>query len=281
MHHVTEYQIKNEHICNYFSVPDPIDIIRKRQFNLLGKFARMDPTRLPRKFLTAWVSHPRCSGGQHYTLWNSYVETLQHILPNSYSRQRHHRFMAAPCAEPWTVEGTRDWMDKAPTSTHDLSVWSSPSLRRWHPRSSVPLVLTRHSSPVINERWTRVINLSMFFLLCYGLTTILRSRALHRVLFSVIQYARRSYMLSGLYRKVKTFRSDLLTYLYCSTKVRTRNWMKSLLGLVNLTVNTFLKSLMMASHPAGEVLCFLGCLGIGWLWLVAWPRDVGETRLFG
>jgi hypothetical protein len=38
MHHVAEYQIKNEHIHNYFSVPDPIDIIRKRQFNLLGKF---------------------------------------------------------------------------------------------------------------------------------------------------------------------------------------------------------------------------------------------------
>jgi hypothetical protein len=82
MHHVAEYQIKKEHIRNYFSVPDPIDIIRKCQFNLLGKFARMDPTRLPRKFLTAWVSHPRCSGGQHYTLRNSYVETLQHILPN-------------------------------------------------------------------------------------------------------------------------------------------------------------------------------------------------------
>jgi hypothetical protein len=58
MHHVAEYQIKNEHIRNYFSVPDSIGIIRKRQFNLLGKFARMDPTCLPHKFLTAWVSHP-------------------------------------------------------------------------------------------------------------------------------------------------------------------------------------------------------------------------------
>jgi hypothetical protein len=53
----------------------------------------------------------------------------------------------------------------------------------------------------------------MFFLLCYDLTTILRSRALHRVLSSAIQYAWRSYMLSRLYRKVKTFWSDLLTYL--------------------------------------------------------------------
>jgi hypothetical protein len=42
----------------------------------------MDPTRLPRKFLTAWVSHPRRSGGQHYKLHNSCVKTLQHILPN-------------------------------------------------------------------------------------------------------------------------------------------------------------------------------------------------------
>jgi hypothetical protein len=40
------------------------------------------PTRLPRKFLTTWVSHLRRSGGQHYTLRNSYVKTLQHILPN-------------------------------------------------------------------------------------------------------------------------------------------------------------------------------------------------------
>jgi hypothetical protein len=104
-------------------------------------------------------------------------------------------------------------MDKVLTSTHDLSVWSSSSLRRWHTRSSVPLVLTRHSLPILNERWTCVINLSMFFLLCYGLTTILRSRALHRVRFLAIQCARCSYMLSRLYRKVKTFRSDLPTYL--------------------------------------------------------------------
>jgi hypothetical protein len=78
---------KSQHVStvangDYFSVPDPIDIIWKRQFNLLGKFAHMDPTCLPHKFLTTWVSHPRCSGGQHYTLQNSYVKTLQHILPN-------------------------------------------------------------------------------------------------------------------------------------------------------------------------------------------------------
>jgi hypothetical protein len=150
-------------------------------------------------------------GGQHYTLQNSYIETLQHILPNIPDNDTIDSWLPLAQNAPWTVENTRDWMDKTPTSTHDLSVWSSSSLGRWHPRSSVLLVLTRHSSPILNERWTRVINLSMFFLLCYDLTTILRSRALHRVLSSAIQYAWRSYMLSRLYRKVKTFRSDLLT----------------------------------------------------------------------
>jgi hypothetical protein len=43
----------------------------------------MDPTRLPCKFLTAWVSHPRRSGGKTTPcITHSYVETLQHILPN-------------------------------------------------------------------------------------------------------------------------------------------------------------------------------------------------------
>jgi hypothetical protein len=44
MHHVEEYRIRNEHIRNHFSVPDPLDLIRKRQFNLLGKFARLGPS---------------------------------------------------------------------------------------------------------------------------------------------------------------------------------------------------------------------------------------------
>ncbi len=39
----------------------------------------------------------------------------------------------------------------------------------------------------MNGGHARVINLSMFFLLCYGLTTILRSRALHWVLSLAIQ----------------------------------------------------------------------------------------------
>jgi hypothetical protein len=126
----------------------------------------MDPTRLPRKFLTTWVSHPRRSGGQHNTLRNSYVETLQHMLPNIPDNGTIDSWLPlAQNREQWKTLGT-EW-----TSTHDLSVWSSSSLGGWHPRPSALLVLTRHSSPILNERWTRVINLSIFFLLCYDLTS--------------------------------------------------------------------------------------------------------------
>jgi hypothetical protein len=53
----------------------------------------MDPTRLPRKFLTARVAW-----------WTAlYTTKLIHrdtsAYSPKYSRQRHHRFMAAPCAE--------------------------------------------------------------------------------------------------------------------------------------------------------------------------------------
>jgi hypothetical protein len=185
-----EYQIKNEHIRNYFSVPDPIDIIQKRQFNLLGKFAHMDPTCLPHKFLTTWLaSHPWCSGGQHYTLRNSYVETLQHILPNIPDNGTIDLWLPlVQSHEHWKTLGT-EWIKHWQALPHDLSVWSSSSFGRWHPRSSVLLVLTRHSLPILNEQWTRVINLSMFFLLCYDLTTTSWSWALHQVLSLAIQYA--------------------------------------------------------------------------------------------
>jgi hypothetical protein len=38
MHHVAEYQIKNKHIRNYFSVPDSINIIRNANSICLANF---------------------------------------------------------------------------------------------------------------------------------------------------------------------------------------------------------------------------------------------------
>jgi hypothetical protein len=58
MHYVEEHRIRNEHIRNHFSVPDLLDLIRKCQFNLLGKFARLGPSCLPSS------SIPHHMGGQ-------------------------------------------------------------------------------------------------------------------------------------------------------------------------------------------------------------------------
>jgi hypothetical protein len=78
----------------------------------------MDPTRLPRKFLTAWVSHPqRSGGGQHYTLRNSYVETLQHILPNIPDNGTIDSWLPlAQNREQWKTLGT-EWIKHRQTLT--------------------------------------------------------------------------------------------------------------------------------------------------------------------
>jgi hypothetical protein len=96
---------------------------------ILSKFAaRMDPTRLPHKFLTAWVSHPRRSGGQHYTLQNSYVKTLQHILPNIPDNGTIDSWLPlAQNREQWKTLGT-EWIKHRQALTIYQPVWSSSSL---------------------------------------------------------------------------------------------------------------------------------------------------------
>jgi len=86
MHQVKDLGIWNEHLCNKMRVPDPLAIVRQRQFNQLGKFARLPADRLPRKFLGAWVSHVRARGCQYNTLRNSQTDALTSILGDSLHR---------------------------------------------------------------------------------------------------------------------------------------------------------------------------------------------------
>jgi hypothetical protein len=173
----------------------------------------MDPTRLRCKFLTAWVSPPRRSGGQHYTLQNSYIETLQHILPNIPDNGTIDAWLPlAQNHEQWKTLGT-EW----------IKHWQALTIDQYGPHPLLGDGILHHQffwylqdihcRFSMNDGHVWSITLSMFFLSCYDLTTILRSRALHQVLSSAIQYAWCSYILSRLYRKVETFRSNLLTYL--------------------------------------------------------------------
>jgi hypothetical protein len=126
---------------------------------------------------------------QHYTLRNSYVETLQHILPDIPDNGTIDSWLPlVQNREQWKTLGT-EWI-KYRQALMIYQYGPHPLLGDgilhhqffWYLQDI-------HRSPILNERWTHVINLSTFFLLCYDLTTILRSRALHRVLSSVIQYA--------------------------------------------------------------------------------------------
>jgi hypothetical protein len=86
IHHVENYRIRNEHLRVHLSLPCIIDIIRQRQFNFIGKIARLPHQHLYRRFMTAWIHNPRRSGGQQKTLRNTYLDTLQNVLPDDVDR---------------------------------------------------------------------------------------------------------------------------------------------------------------------------------------------------
>jgi len=83
--HLTRYDVKdfhihNEHVRNKMNVPDILDIVKRRQFNQLGKFSRLPAHRLPRQMLGAWVAHKRRPGRQFTTVRHSQVGALSAIL---------------------------------------------------------------------------------------------------------------------------------------------------------------------------------------------------------
>ena len=80
MHHVQEYRIRNEHVRNFFSVPDIMDTVHAWQFKFFGKVARMDKNNMQHKFMTAWLHSARPVGRLTQTLRHLHVETLQEIL---------------------------------------------------------------------------------------------------------------------------------------------------------------------------------------------------------
>jgi len=61
-------------------LPDPIDIIRSRQFKTIGKIIRMDNNAAPKKLLNACVPKPRPVGKPKSTIRHTYVETLHDVL---------------------------------------------------------------------------------------------------------------------------------------------------------------------------------------------------------
>jgi hypothetical protein len=134
-------------------------------------------------FLPAtWVSHPWRSGGQHSTLWNSYVETLQHILPNIPDNGAIDSWLPlAQNREQWKTLGT-EWMKRRQAALTIYQYGPHPLLGDGildHPFLWYLQDIHCRFSIIGGHVWS----IFLCFLLCYCLIITLRSRALHRVLF--------------------------------------------------------------------------------------------------
>jgi hypothetical protein len=87
MHKVKAERIMNKQVRNRFlHAPDIIDVIHCRQVKRIGKIARMDEKRAPRRRLIAsWCENPRKTGKPQHTNKNtnrsSYREPLQRSSP--------------------------------------------------------------------------------------------------------------------------------------------------------------------------------------------------------
>ena len=82
MDQVKDHRIRNEHIQNKFNISDIMDTLRYRQFQFLGKIARLPDTCPQRKFLSAWINKARPVGRPKHTLRHQHVDTLRTILGN-------------------------------------------------------------------------------------------------------------------------------------------------------------------------------------------------------
>ena len=78
---VNLYRIRNEDIrARFGNIADIKITIIERQLSWLGKIARMNDRRLPKKFLTAWCRNNRRRGRPQTSLRHSHGEALQTAL---------------------------------------------------------------------------------------------------------------------------------------------------------------------------------------------------------
>jgi hypothetical protein len=69
------------------SIPDIIDIIHHRQLKWIGKIARMEEERAPRRLIASWCGNPRKAGRPQYTYRNSYAEAIAKSLEHRHCRK--------------------------------------------------------------------------------------------------------------------------------------------------------------------------------------------------
>jgi hypothetical protein len=82
MHEVEALRITNEQVRKRFlHTPDIVDIIHYRQLKWIGKIARMNESRAPRRLMASWCDNPRKAGRPQVTYRNSFAETIAKVIP--------------------------------------------------------------------------------------------------------------------------------------------------------------------------------------------------------
>ena len=71
--------ITNTQILDEFKIESIRDIAYSRQLKWLGKIARMENNRMPRKMLCCWLNSPRPVGRPLTTIRHTYLDALRRI----------------------------------------------------------------------------------------------------------------------------------------------------------------------------------------------------------
>jgi len=126
---VEQHKIRNEHIRNTLRLDNPLDIIKQRQAVFIGNVCRMPESRLPRKFLNAWVENPRRASKPFNTLRNSYADTLHCITQCSKHCPLKEWVKLTQCKKEGSILSDR-WMQEQHDAENTLDItpyWVSHS----------------------------------------------------------------------------------------------------------------------------------------------------------
>jgi hypothetical protein len=102
---VKERHIKNSDVRWIFqNAPTITDIITALQLTWLGKIAKMNTDRAPRKMIACWNESHRKPGRPQLNVRNTYVEALRKILPEMKNNGNLKHWMPELTDKNWNSE---------------------------------------------------------------------------------------------------------------------------------------------------------------------------------
>jgi exonuclease III len=125
MFQVERDRIKNETVRKRFdNIPHILDLITLRQANWIGKIAKMNDERMPRKLLASWVNNPRKVGRPQLCYRQTFTRTINSIVDSDYNGTLK-LWMPQATTDEWTKKIAEWWTAVYPTTDLDLAANSN------------------------------------------------------------------------------------------------------------------------------------------------------------